>query len=269
MPELPEVEVIVQELQRKIVGEVIADIHVYWEKTWIGNMHSGIENTVVTHISRKGKYILFHLTNGYLIAHLRMTGQFIVTHRPATNKKHLRLKMSFKSGKKLLFYDARKFGRIHYTVVPERYLSRIGMDALDTRFTRAYLQEMVRNHQIGLKKFLLDQRYIAGLGNIYCDESLFKARLHPERKTDSLNEDEILALHHAITSVLNRAIDQLGTTISDYRTTGGGFGTFQYNLNVYGRTNEPCVNCNAPIQKIRINNRGTHFCPDCQMLGNA
>jgi formamidopyrimidine-DNA glycosylase len=193
-----------------------------------------------------------------------MTGQFIVNGDESLNARHLRILFNFKSGKNMLFYDARKFGRVFFTCYPEDALSKIGIDALNDRFTIEYLKKIIGKRHIGLKKFLLDQSHIAGLGNIYVDESLFKAGLHPERTVDSLQIKEIQKLHHAITSVLKDAIDWMGTTISDYKTTGGGFGQFQNRLTVYGRSNLPCIVCHKPIQKIKINNRGTHFCPQCQ-----
>jgi formamidopyrimidine-DNA glycosylase len=264
MPELPEVEVIVRELKRKIVGEVITNVSILWQKSWIGNNYKAVCSSTIQNITRKGKYILIHLNNGYLIAHLRMTGQFIVNGDESPNSRHLRILFNFESGKNMFFYDARKFGRIFFTASPDEVLSKIGIDALNEHFTSDYLKKIFNNRHTGLKKFLLDQTHLAGLGNIYVDESLFQAGLHPERTVASLHGKEIQKLYRAITSVLRDAIDQMGTTISDYKTTGGGFGQFQNKLKVYGRSNLPCVVCNKPIQKIKINNRGTHFCPQCQ-----
>jgi formamidopyrimidine-DNA glycosylase len=266
MPELPEVEVIVRELKHKIIGEIINDVSVFWEKSWVGDASMKIFPSLIKNITRKGKYILIHLDNGFLIAHLRMTGQFIVNGDVTLNTRHLRIILHFKSGKNMLFYDARKFGRVIFTDSPDDILSKTGMDALNERFTSAYLKQICNNRHMGLKRFLLDQSHIAGLGNIYVDESLFQAGLHPERIVDSLQTSEIKKLYSAITVVLRNAIDGMGTTISDYKTTGGGFGQFQSKLQVYGRSALPCVVCHEPIQKIKINNRGTHFCPQCQKI---
>jgi formamidopyrimidine-DNA glycosylase len=264
MPELPEVEIIVRELKRKIVGEIVADVCVLWQKCWAGFTRGEILLKTIQNVSRKGKYIIIHLTSGYLIVHLRMTGQLIVNGDESANANHLRVLFKFESGNNMLFYDARKFGRIYFTFSPEDSLSKIGIDALHYQFTSNHLKKIMNNRKIGLKKFFLDQVNVAGLGNIYIDESLFRAGLHPERSVSSLETKEIKGLYYAIKSVLTDAIDNMGTTISDYKTTGGGFGEFQNRLNVYGRADMPCVSCSEPIQKKRINSRGTHFCPNCQ-----
>ena len=264
MPELPEVEVIVQELRKKIVGEVIEDIDILWHRSWIDVDRHQIIHQEIKNITRKGKYIIIHLTTGYLMIHLRMTGQLIVNGDSLTNIKHLRTIFKFKSGNEMLFFDARKFGRIVYSNSPHAYLKKIGIDAIDKQFTVHHLKEIMQKRKLGLKKFFLTQTYVSGLGNIYIDETLFYAGLHPLRFVNTLSDKEIEALHKAIQTVLTNAIKSMGTTISDYKTTGGGFGKFQNKLNVYGRTDLPCVNCTNPIQKTRVNNRGTHYCPSCQ-----
>lgn len=264
MPELPEVEVIVRELRGKIIGEEITDIKIFWYKTWIDFEREKLINQKIKKINRKGKYIIIHLSSGFLILHLRMTGQLIVNGDASANAKHLRTLFEFNSGNNMCFYDARKFGRIVFSQKPDVYLAKIGIDAFDKQFTVDYLRKTMGRRTLGLKKFFLDQTNVAGLGNIYIDETLFLSRLHPQRNVGTLSTKEIKVLHGAIQTILKEAIENMGTTISDYKTTGGGFGRFQGRLNVYGRANKPCTICNKPIQKTRINNRGTHFCPGCQ-----
>ena len=168
------------------------------------------------------------------------------------------------SGKHLLFYDLRKFGRMYLTAQPESILKNIGIDALDKAFTPKYFTSLLLGKKIKVKSFLLNQRFVAGLGNIYIDESLFRAGIHPETSLADLSLEKAKYLYHAIKDVLTESIRRMGTTISNYRTTGGGFGENQNFLRVYKRENEPCYTCGSPIMKIKINSRGTHFCSICQ-----
>jgi formamidopyrimidine-DNA glycosylase len=264
MPELPEVETIVKELRNKISEEIFSEL----ESIWAGSIETEddleLEKRQIKDIGRKGKFILIELDQGYLLTHLRMTGQLIVQNSYPENKKHLRLIFKFESGKYLLFFDLRKFGRVYYTTQPERILQNTGIDALSDDLTLKYFREMVKGKTISVKSFLLDQKNIAGFGNIYIDESLFRARIHPEAKFSDLSKYKIENLYNRSRQVLLEAIDRMGSTISDYKTTGGGFGSNQNYLKVYQRQGLPCFECNTTIVKSKVGGRGTHYCPTCQ-----
>lgn len=264
MPELPEVETIAGELREKISGERISGMDKIWSGSFVDDSGLDLNKRSIEKITRKGKYILFQLDEGYLITHLRMTGQLIVKDSTPEDFKHLRLVFSLYSGKYLLFYDLRKFGRIYFTKMPETVLRNTGMDALDSQFSAEYLFEIFKIRKVRVKSFLLNQKHIAGLGNIYIDEALFHAGIHPDALTCDLSQKKTNRLYHSIMIILNNAIKRMGTTISDYKTSGGGFGGNQNYLQVYGRGGERCFKCESLIIKIRHTGRGTHFCPDCQ-----
>ena len=264
MPELPEVETIVRELRALISFEVFSEIKAIWPGSLVAEDDLLLEKKQIKNIGRRGKFIIFELDRGYLLTHLRMTGQLIVQKSYPVDIKHLRVIFKFKSGKYLLFYDLRKFGRIYLTTQPEIVLQNIGIDALDENFDLNYFRKLVKGKSTIVKSFLLDQKNIAGFGNIYIDECLFQARIHPETKLSNLSNIKIGRLYYESRQVLLDAIGRMGTTISDYKTTGGGFGTNQNYLNVYQRKGLPCFKCKTIISKSRINGRGTHYCPKCQ-----
>ncbi len=264
MPELPEVETIVRELREKICGETVSDLKKKWSGAYVNASKLKIKQRRIEKISRKGKYILFELDSGYLITHLRMTGQLIVRSSAPKDLKHLRLIFLLSSGKYLLFYDLRKFGRIWLTMDPQTVLKNTGIDALDSKFSSEYLYKLIEKRKVRIKSFLLDQKFVAGLGNIYIDETLFRSGIHPEARTGDLSEEQSQTLYNAIQYILSQAIRRMGTTISDYKTSGGGFGENQNYLQVYGREGKPCFNCDSPIVKIKHAGRGTHYCPICQ-----
>ena len=264
MPELPEVETIVRELKSKISGEIFSEIELIWPGSMIVEEGLTLKKRRIINIRRKGKFILFELDEGYLLTHLRMTGQLIVRKASPADKKHLRLIFKFKTGKYLLFYDLRKFGRIYHITHPKTILKNTGIDALSDEFDLDYFREMVKGKTTSVKSFLLNQKNIAGFGNIYVDESLFKAKIHPETKLSNLSIKKIENLYYESRKVLLSAIDRMGSTISDYKTTGGGFGSNQNYFTVYQRKGLPCLECQATIAKIKVSGRGTHYCPNCQ-----
>jgi formamidopyrimidine-DNA glycosylase len=264
MPELPEVEVIRTELDSKIVNQKIKNITSYWHKTFVNLCPELPNNYKIVDTNRVGKYIILELERNYLVIHLRMTGQLIYNEKDDFSEKHLRTSIQMHSGNYLNFYDARKFGRIHHVADLKSFFTNVGIDALSLDFTSKSFKEMLGNKKRGIKSFLLDQKNIAGLGNIYIDESLFLSGIHPLKLTNEIDNKSSEKLYKNIKKILNLAIENMGTTISDYRTTGGGFGTNQNFLKVYSREDETCFQCNTIINKIRINSRGTHFCPVCQ-----
>jgi formamidopyrimidine-DNA glycosylase len=264
MPELPEVETIVRELQNKIINEIFSEFVPLWPGSFLGDRFLTLKRRQIIEISRTGKYILFKLDEGYLVTHLRMTGQLIVKNSLPDNQQHLRLIFKFESGKYLLFYDLRKFGRMYHTNKPEKILENIGIDALNKNLDIKKFKEILKNKKTLVKPFLLNQKYIAGFGNIYIDESLFRAQIHPETKLSDLSSALLIKLFTESRRVLLEAIARMGSTISNYKTTGGGFGTNQNYFRVYQRKGLPCFVCDTPIKKIKVAGRGTHFCPNCQ-----
>ena len=264
MPELPEVEVIRNELKSKLINQRIKDIKIFWHKTFV-NLCSELPNdNKIADIERLGKYIVLVLDQNFLVIHLRMTGQLIFSQNENFSRDHLRLSIHLQSGNILNFYDIRKFGRIYHVPDLNSLFTNVGIDALSQKFTNDYFKELLRNHKRGIKSFLLDQKNIAGLGNIYIDECLFLSGIHPKKLTNEINNKSAKQLHINIKKILNLAIGNMGTTISDYRTTGGGFGRNQNFLKVYKREGNSCFKCGSIIKKTRINSRGTHFCPVCQ-----
>jgi formamidopyrimidine-DNA glycosylase len=268
MPELPEVETIVRELRTKIINEIFLEFDPIWPGSFVSDINLALEKRQIKEIRRKGKYVLFGLDEGYLLAHLRMTGQLIVKKSLPESKRHLRLLFKFQSGKYLLFYDLRKFGRIYFTNNPEKVLCNTGIDALSDSLDIKTFQEIVKNKNTPVKSFLLNQKFIAGFGNIYVDESLFRACIHPQTKLSDLSVTSVKNLFNESRKVLLEAIDRMGSTISNYKTTGGGFGTNQNYFQVYQRNGLPCFVCKTPIEKTKIGGRGTHYCPTCQEMKN-
>jgi formamidopyrimidine-DNA glycosylase len=266
MPELPEVEVIVRELRREVLAEEIAGIKLYWKKCLVTNGHPWPLYQTIQAVDRNGKFIIFDLEHLYLLIHLRMSGRLIFWKTGNFDRSHLRMCLQFRSGNSLLFYDTRKFGRIYLTADRQQFLGRLGTDALDQRFSEQDFIRLLNNKKGVIKTFLLDQHHLAGLGNIYADESLFRARIHPRRSVDSLSVIEVKQLYRAIRKTLNSALLHMGTTLADYRTPSGGEGRNQKFLKVYDREQKPCFRCKNPIEKERIGGRGTHFCPVCQPL---
>jgi len=265
MPELPEVETIVRELRTKISKEIFSGFDPIWPGSFVAVTDLSLMRKQINEISRIGKYILFHMDEGYLLTHLRMTGQLIVSKSLPESKRHLRIIFKFESGNYLLFYDLRKFGRIFYTTEPDKILQNTGIDALSENLDFNRFYKMVKNKTTRVKPFLLDQKHIAGFGNIYVDESLFRARIHPQSKLSDLSTKKIENLFHESRHVLLEAISRMGSTISDYKTTGGGFGTNQHYFKVYQRQGLPCLICNTTIEKSKVGGRGTHYCPKCQI----
>jgi formamidopyrimidine-DNA glycosylase len=265
MPELPEVEVIRNELKSKIINQKIKGIQIHWHKSFI-NLCSGLPHgKKITDIARMGKYIILILEQNFLVIHLRMTGQLIFTHDVNFSKNHLRASMLMHSGNILNFYDVRKFGRIYYVADLDDFFTNLGVDALSRKFSINFFKKLLNRKKQRIKSFLLDQQNIAGLGNIYVDECLFLSGIHPKKLSNEIHDKSVQQLYKNIKKILNLAIENMGTTISDYRTTGGGFGNNQNFLKVYKREGESCFHCGSIITKIKINSRSTHFCPVCQL----
>jgi formamidopyrimidine-DNA glycosylase len=271
MPELPEVETVVTELRPHLVGRRILAADVLWERTLAAPDLPAFAGRLVgrgiTGLGRRGKHLLFSLDSGdTLIIHLRMTGRLEIVpgDSPVRAGPHARAWFDLSGGECLVFTDARKFGRIWLAEDPAEVLGALGPEPLNWDFDADRLAGRIRRRRVAVKALLLDQAVVAGIGNIYADEALFLAGIHPLRPGMSLSDGEIERLHAAIRQVLQEAISQQGTTLRDYRPPYGLEGAYQHQLRVYQQTGRPCPRCGAPIQRIRVTQRSTHFCPRCQ-----
>ena len=274
MPELPEVETTARGLRGRIVGRVVRGVDVRWARTVANLPPDGLAAALagrrVRAVGRRGKLLLIHFDDGSSVAiHRRMTGNLL--HRPAgaEEEPHLRLALRFDDGSALRFVDSRKFGRLAYfptQAVLECYLDETtGVEPLDD-LDAARLAALLAGRR-RLKPLLLDQKVLAGIGNLYADEILWHARLHPERIAGDLGREELERLGTAIRAVLSEAIERRGTSLSDYRDAAGEPGENQAYLQVYGRAGLPCGRCGSAIRKYVLGQRGTHLCPSCQLLG--
>lgn len=270
MPELPEVETIARELHELLVGRTITAVEVCWPRTIATPSPTQFERQIVGQtvqaVDRRGKFLVLQLSEGTtLLVHLRMSGQLLWESAASPSEKHLRVVFTLDDGSTLRFRDQRKFGRMWLVDDPQVVLGRLGPEPLVDDFTPDALARRLARHSGMLKPLLLNQGFLAGLGNIYADEVLFRAGLHPQRKANSLNEDEVVRLYRAIRQVLEEAITGQGTTFDGvYQQVNGASGGFQDSLQVYGRTGEPCPRCGKPIERVTVGGRSTHFCPHCQ-----
>jgi formamidopyrimidine-DNA glycosylase len=269
LPELPEVEIIARELNRWIVGRTIRRFHASWErqiKPSITVVQSALQGATITQVTRRGKWIVFHIcrrtaTAQVLLIHLRMSGRIVRESASSDVPEHVRALWEFDRGGRLLFCDARKFGRIELIPTIDVLDQKLGLEPLGPAFTVPALRALVAKSGRRLKTFLLDQTRIAGLGNIYTDEALFRARLHPLDRANRLGATAVRSLHRAIVCVLREAIQNNGTSF-DWVYPGG---RMQHSLRVYGHEGQPCRRCKTPIVYFRVAQRGTHICPRCQV----
>jgi formamidopyrimidine-DNA glycosylase len=271
MPELPEVETTAFDLRPDLVGRKITGVHVLWERTiaepGVNEFVARLVGLRVESVGRRGKFLLFGLDSGEtLVIHLRMTGQLqiVPSGSPVLGGRHARAWFSLADGRHLVFTDQRKFGRIWLVDDLGQMLAKLGPEPLNHAFTAKVLGERIRGRVVAIKSLLLDQRVVAGIGNIYADESLFLAGIHPRRTGASLTHEELLRLRDAISQVLSEAIGERGTTLRDYRPPYGDKGHYQDHRRVYQRTDEPCPTCTTPIVRTVIAQRSAHFCPHCQ-----
>jgi formamidopyrimidine-DNA glycosylase len=271
MPELPEVETVARALHVSLTGRAIVRVQVRWARTLIPPdpvaFARRLVDQTITGVARRGKWIVLALNGAdTLLVHLRMTGQLVLEPTVPPDDHHIRVLFSLDDGWWLRFSDQRKFGRMVLTCDPQATLAKLGLEPLGDDFTPERLREMLAHRRGRIKPLLLDQRFLAGLGNIYADESLWRAGVHPLRQADGLTLAEVQRLYWGIRSVLQAAIDSGGTTLADsaYRQPDGRSGEFYELLAVYGREGQPCVRCGTAIQRIVVGQRGTHFCPHCQ-----
>lgn len=262
-------------LQGTLVGSTITGVEVRWARSVIPPNPAAfarrLQGRAVTGVDRRGKWVVMTLSGGdALLVHLRMTGRLVLESEVCLDDRHLRVLLFLDDGRRLHFVDQRKFGRMVLTADPDEVLGDLGPEPLGEDFTPQWLGDMLARRRGRIKSLLLDQRFLAGLGNIYADEALWQASIHPLRQADSLSPVEVRRLHCAIRSVLQAAIDSGGTTLPDatYLGADGQAGEFASRLAVYGRAEQPCPRCGATIERITVGQRGTHFCPGCQPAGD-
>lgn len=270
MPELPEVETIVQELQEVgLVGRKIVDVSVFWPRT-VAPLDpvlfcQKVKGQLIRQIFRRGKWIEIQLSDCRLFIHLRMTGKLFLGKLSDGVLKHERLRLQFDDGCVLHYEDQRKFGRWQLNASPE-----IGLDPFSKNFTWEFFENLLVSHHQKIKPLLLNQRYIAGLGNIYVDEALWEAKVHPMKLCDELSTIEKKSLFLAIPRVLRKGVENKGTSLgnhrSNYLNVNGSRGSNQYQLNVFRKEGHSCARCRKKIIKIIVGQRGTHFCPCCQKV---
>jgi formamidopyrimidine-DNA glycosylase len=274
MPELPEVQTVVDHLnQQDIAGRPITTARVYWPATVVDmpadRFCETITGCTIQRISRRGKYIVFHLSHDLtMLIHLRMTGRLSWTPPGVSRNKHEHVILGVGNENELRFHDTRKFGRIILTRTPETILVRLGPEPLDQRFSSARLEKMLQSRRRQIKPLLLDQTFLAGLGNIYVDEALWEAGIHPQRLGASLSKTEVGALRRAIRCVLQKGLKNMGTSLGNgkgnFQSVGNRPGRNANALNVFRRTGSPCPRCKTIIRRIIVAQRSSHLCPRCQ-----
>lgn len=270
MPELPEIETISRALRQGgekwpcILGKTITDVDILWERSIetpsAEEFKARIVGQRINEIGRRGKFLHFYLTVDSLIMHLRMSGDIKIEMEGEEVAPHHRLLLNFGDGWRMAFNDTRKFGRVWLVDDPEEVFNRLGPEPLAPEFTSDDLYQRLVARQRQLKPLLMDQSFLAGMGNIYTDEALHMAKLHPLTRSDTLSEGQAEVLWTAIRYVLLEGIRKNGASI-DWVYRGG---YFQNYFRVYQRTGEPCPVCDTPVVRIVVGQRGTHLCPNCQ-----
>ncbi len=275
MPELPEVQTIINDLiAANLVGQKVLEVEIRWQKIIAepsaAKFTTEIQNREITKITRRGKFIVIELKPvKFLLVHLRMSGKFSLTVPDYPISKHEHLIFTLSDDRQLRYYDTRKFGRFWLVNQPEKVIGKLGVEPLSADFTVEILTENLRKHHRQIKPFLLDQTIIAGLGNIYVDEALWEACLHPLRMADSLNDQEIASLYQAIPKVLRQGLANQGTSLGNSQSnfqSVGKRGRNQEALKVFRRTGQACPRCGATIERFKVGQRSTHICPHCQLI---
>jgi formamidopyrimidine-DNA glycosylase len=228
-----------------------------------GEVRRGLIGQKVESLERRGKYLIFHLSNGRsMIIHLRMTGSLLLN--PEGTDRYARAVFHLANGHRFVFNDRRRLGVLWLVDDADTVVGRLGPEPLHRRFTARILEQRLSRHHIPMKAALLDQHVIAGIGNMYADEALFAARIHPLRKCDELSPKEVRALHNNIRRILRAAIGSKGASVDTYVRPEGDLGTAHFDFKVAHRRAEPCPVCGNPVERVPVQNRGTYFCPRCQ-----
>ncbi|MGG6313710.1 DNA-formamidopyrimidine glycosylase [Paenibacillus macerans] len=273
MPELPEVETVRRTLTQLIVGKKIRAVRVLLPRIIqrpddIKRFETELAGHTIVEIGRRGKFLRIVMDGLVLVSHLRMEGRYGLYQANEEVEKHTHVIFQFIDGTELRYKDVRQFGTMHLFFPGEEFkhkpLAKLGLEPLAESFSPEAFREAISRRTTKIKPALLNQEYIVGLGNIYVDEALFRAGIHPEYPADKLTAAELDRLHAAIVSTLEEAVDAGGSSIKSYVNGQGEMGMFQHSLRMYGRKGEPCLNCGQPVEKTVVGGRGTHFCPNCQ-----
>jgi formamidopyrimidine-DNA glycosylase len=271
VPELPEVETIRRDLLPIVVGRTVTEAWVSPNAPRLIQLLAPeefcrqIAGRRIEDVSRRGKYLFFHLDNGLRWAvHLRMTGRLLHEPKGCPENPYLRASFRLDNGASLCFVDLRKFGTMWLVDDESLVWAKLGPDALSEEFTPAYLQALLKRRSAPVKAALLDQAAMAGIGNIYADEALFRAGISPKRAANSLSKKRVAGLHEAIRETLEVALGDRGSSFRDYLDPSGREGGHHLKVKVFRRTGEPCYVCGTPIKRVRLGGRSTHFCPKCQ-----
>ncbi len=272
MPELPEVETIRNKFRLgtdeipSVVGKKITDVDLLWDRTLDTptkeEFTRRLPGQTITDIGRRAKYLLFHLEADTLIIHLRMSGDLWYESAEDPVAPHHRMLLYLDNGHRLAFNDTRKFGRVWLLDDPDTLLAKIGPEPLNENFSAEDFYSRLQNHRRQLKPLLLDQHFIAGVGNIYADEALHRAGIHPQTRSHTISASLSDQLLKCLRAVLQEGIHRNGASI-DWVYRGGDFQNY---FQVYQRAGKPCYNCSTPIERISVGQRGTHFCPQCQPM---
>ena len=271
MPELPEVETVRRGLEKLILGKKISSIDIRYPKmikTDLDEFRKEVPGQLIESIGRRGKYLLFYLTDKVLISHLRMEGKYFYYPYQVPERKHAHVFFQFEDGGTLVYEDVRKFGTMELLapdLLDAYFISKkLGPEPSEQDFDVQVFQAALSKSKKPIKSHLLDQTLVAGLGNIYVDEVLWRAQVHPKSPSQTLTSEEATAIHEQTISVLEQAVDKGGSTIRSYTNAFGENGTMQELHQVYDKAGLACSRCGTIIEKIQLGGRGTHFCPRCQ-----
>ena len=271
MPELPEVETIVRGLQKRVPGAVISKVSVKHPDILTGStvpaFQKALRGRTILRVERRAKNIVIRLDNGSaLIVNLGMTGRLVAGDPAKSTFRYVAVRMDLQDGRVLLYDDVRRFGRLEVFAPDhwERRALEFGVEPLSDAFTADKLYELTRLSISPMRNWLLDPYRVAGVGNIYANEALYRAGIRPTRRANTLKRAETVKLRDQIRAVLQEAIDSRGTTMSDFLDDEGEEGGFWDRRRVYGREGEPCRRCNTPIKRIVLSNRSAFYCPKCQ-----
>jgi formamidopyrimidine-DNA glycosylase len=271
MPELPEVETVRRQIAPRATGRRVAELQVL-DALWCApgdprELERGAAGRRIESVGRRGKYLVWSLDGDvHLVMHLRMTGNLL--YSPSPDVPYARVRIRLDDGNEVVFTDPRRFGTgillQGADALEEHLASRVGVEPLSKDFTAERLRELARGRRAPVKAFLLDQRHVAGVGNIYADEALHRAGIHPLRPAGKLRPAQLADLRDAVVATLSAGIDSRGATIDDFRDPDGARGSFQDRFRVHRRAGEPCPVCGTPVRKLRAAGRGTYVCERCQ-----
>ncbi|SDZ12647.1 DNA-formamidopyrimidine glycosylase [Thermoactinomyces sp. DSM 45892] len=274
MPELPEVETVRKTLEQLVVGKTIQDVSVHLPRIIqrpddIDIFSRELQGSTITGIGRRGKFLKIFCDPWVIVSHLRMEGKYRVADQGVDLEKHTHVIFHFTDGTELRYKDVRQFGTMHLFPKGEEEghlpLKKLGPEPLDPdQYRLDWFESVIRRRKTKIKPLLLNQEVLVGLGNIYVDEALHSAKIHPERSANELTHEEIHLLYHSISETLSKAVEAGGSSVRSYVNGQGEMGMFQLQIQVYGRKNEPCYTCGSPIERLVVGGRGTHICPQCQ-----